>query len=389
MFDNIRGVIAFKGEGISADTFINDIRDNRIVCYQLKIIKGCIYGKIYRRDYKLLKKLAEKNGISLSVIKTKGLVFKIIPYKRRYGFIAGFLISIFIIILLSNTVIKIEIQGNKDISTEQILAILNEYGVCEGKFIPSLDYQSIERRILISDKRIAWIGIRNIGGRVAVEVDEMVKSPLIIPQNVPCNIVSSKNAQIISAKVFSGKLMVKAGDGVREGQLLISGAVTDKRGKSVALHSYGEIIGQYTEKQSFSQPFSEEIYVKTGNEITKSQLKFFGLRIPLYLKNDTGNLECEYEESISYISFFSMNLPIGIVHQKYRPFTKSLVDYSEAEAETLINNKIAVFEENFLKNKTIISKEIQKTTDEEELKFTVLYTLQGTIGEEKEFLLKN
>ena len=389
MFDNIRGVIAFKGEGISADTFFNDIRENGIVCYQLKIIKGCIYGKIYRRDYKLLKKLAEKNGISLSVIKTKGLVFKVIPYKRRYGFIAGFLISIFIIILLSNTVIKIEIQGNKDISTEQILAILNEYGVCEGKFIPSLDYQSIERKILISDKRIAWIGIRNIGGRVAVEVDEMVKSPLIIPQNVPCNIVSSKNAQIISAKVYSGKLMVKAGDGVREGQLLISGAVTDKRGKSVALHSYGEIIGQYTEKQSFSQPFSEDIYVKTGDEITKSQIKFFGLRVPLYFKNDTGNLECEYEESITYISFFSMKLPIGIVHQKYRPFTKTTAKYSEEEAETLINNKIAVFEENFLKNKTIISKEIQKTTDEEELKFTVLYTLQGTIGEEKEFLLKN
>ena len=81
MFDNIRGVIAFKGEGISADTFINDIRENGIVCYQLKIIKGCIYGKIYRRDYKLLKKLAEKNGISLSVVKTKGLVFKVIPYK--------------------------------------------------------------------------------------------------------------------------------------------------------------------------------------------------------------------------------------------------------------------------------------------------------------------
>ena len=84
-----------------------------------------------------------------------------------------------------------------------------------------------------------------------------------------------------------------------------------------------------------------------------------------------------------------MNLSIGIVHQKYRPFTKTTAKYSEEEAETLINNKIAVFEENFLKNKTIISKEIQKTTDEEALKFTVLYTLQGTIGEEKEFLLKN
>lgn len=388
MFDNIRGVITFKGEGISIENFINCIRENKIVCFDLKVIKGEVYGKIYRRDFKRVKEIAIKNSICLSIEKKKGVVFKVIPYKRRYGVIVGVIFSLALITFLSNIVLKIEINGNKAVPTEHILSLLNDYGICEGKFIPSLNYPSVERNILISDNRIAWIGIRNIGGRVCVEVDEIVKSPSIIPQNVPCNIVASKPAQIIDIKAYNGKVLINRGEAVKEGQLLISGAYTDKRGKSVTLHANGEILGQYSEKDVFSQPLCEEIKTTT-NEINKNELKFFGMKIPLYFKKDIDSEEYECDEYTNNFSFFSMKLPVGIVHQRYRPIKKITTTYSEEEATKLLDQKVADFENNFLKDKKIISKEIQKSVTKDEVKYSILYILQGEIGKQQEFISKN
>lgn len=384
MLDNIRGVIIFKAEGMDLEKFINILREHTIICYDLSVVKGCLYGNIYRKDLKILKEIADKNQTSISIVDRKGAIFKAIPYKRRYGIVAGIIISLLIITLLSNTIIKIEYQGLIDIPEEDVCSLLNDNGLCIGKFIPALNYKSIERNVLISDDRIAWIGIRNIGGRVVVEIDEMVDAPYIIPKNIPCNIVADRDAQIIDAKVYSGKLTVCEGDGVKKDQLIVSGTLTDKRGKSQALHADAIIIGQYEEKVCFSQNYTDEIIVRSNDIISKNELQFFGFRFPLYIKNEAQNLECEYEENITYLSFFSSKIPIGVVHEKYIPFNKITVEYTEEEVGNIINRKIENFEQNLLEDKKIISKELQKNKSENDIEYVVLYTIQGPIGKNQE-----
>ena len=268
------------------------------------------------------------------------------------------------------------------------MSLLNDNGITYGKFIPNLDYLNAERNIMISMKNIAWVGIRNTGGRVVVEVDEMVKSPEIVPLNVPCNIVSTKDAQIINAKVYCGKLIPKVGEGVKKGDIIISGATTDKRGKSSILHAQGEIIGQYKEKMVFTQNFQEEVTILSGEEINKKEFQFFGIKIPLFLGEKVQG-EFEYEESTTYFSFFNITIPVGITHEVYRPFTKIIQSYDEIQAEENINNKISDYEENFLKNSKILLKETQKNTKENQMQVIILYTIEGPIGINKEFMAKN
>ena len=388
MFNDIRGVITFKAIGADLEDFINKVKSSKIPCFNIRSVDGAIIGKIYNKHYKELCYIATKQKIEISIESKKGLVYKAKRYKRRYGIIAGLIIATCFIFYMSNTVLKIEISGNVAIGDEQILSILNDNGISYGKFIPNLNYLNAERNMTTSMKNLAWVGIRNTGGRVVVEIDEMVKSPDVVPINVPCNIVATKSAQIINAKVYCGQLIPKIGDGVKEGDLLISGTAIDKKGKSTILHAQGKIIGRYEDKMTFTQDFQSEQNLLTGEELNKREFSFFGLKIPLYLGGQVDG-EYEYNESTTNFSFFNITLPIGITHQTYRPFKNQIVTYTKDEAEAEIQQKILNYEENLLKNQIIISKEIQKSDDKNQMQIVVLYTLEGEIGISKELMAKN
>ena len=111
-------------------------------------------------------------------------------------------------------------------------------------------------------------------------------------------------------------------------------------------------------------------------------------RNPLYLGGQVDG-EYEYNESTTNFSFFNITLPIGITHQTYRPFKNQIVTYTKDEAEAEIQQKILNYEENLLKNQIIISKEIQKSDDKNQMQIVVLYTLEGEIGISKELMAKN
>ena len=61
---------------------------------------------------------------------------------------------------------------------------------------------------------MAWVGIRHSGNRIVVDVDEIVEQPEMIKSNLP-SIISTKDAQIKSVKVYNGSLNYIVGDGVK------------------------------------------------------------------------------------------------------------------------------------------------------------------------------
>ena len=77
-------------------------------------------------------------------------------------------------------------------------------------------------------------------------------------KNTPCNIVASRDAQIKNVRLYSGMLVPMVGDGVKKGDIIVSGVVDTKYGRSFYVHSIGEITGIYTEKMTFSKPLECE-----------------------------------------------------------------------------------------------------------------------------------
>ncbi len=389
MFDNIRGVITFEAVTDEPETFINILKNSSVQVSEIKYKKGRLYGKIYRNNFAEICDMAEKNGIPVSIAEKRGSIFTIRKYRARYGISIGIILAFLMVAYLSNIVMSVEIYGNEMLTDKQIASLLNDCGIKIGAFIPNIDLRDAERQIVSSSDDIAWIGIRSSGCIIEAEVSETEPSPEMISTRTPCNVISSRNAQIVDIKnVHMGMLIPMLYDGVQKGDLLISGTVDDGKGGVYFAHAMGEIIGRYNEKVTFSQPFVDEI-TSYSDKVTRKYLNLFGLRIPLFVgKNDFG--QCEYDESFSYFRILNIELPIGMIISEYHPYQVESVSYSPEKARQILEDKIKMYEKNFYSGNdiSIVDKEVFFSETDTQMTVTVKYTIEGDIGITQEIMAK-
>ncbi|MCI8776082.1 MAG: sporulation protein YqfD [Oscillospiraceae bacterium] len=389
MLDSLRGTALFKAEGTNLYKFINSIRENNMVCTDQHCKKGAFYGRVYRSDMKRLEDLAESCDIKIEFVERKGFRFRLFSYRMRFGIIAGLLAAMLFVFYISNIVVTIEVCGNTEVTEEQIVSALSDIGIYKGRLIADIDFAQCEKKLRLSIPEIAWTGIRHTGSRIVVDITETVHPPEMVNDDIPCNIVSTKDAQLTYAEVYSGKLMKKIGDGVKKGDVIVSGVIEDEKGHIMKRHSMGKIKGIYTEEYVFEQPFEENGQIYTGEDTTKKYIDFFGFRIPLFLKKPEFE-SFDYTESTNKFMIFGSQIPIGIVHSSYSPFIYDKKTYTEEEADEKLQQQTALHEKNFYDSMGIEIKDRKITSQVtgEKMIYKVKYTLEGDIGMDYEIYVK-
>lgn len=388
MFKNIRGIVSFKACGENVYKFINQIRESHIVCTSQCCKNGFFYGQVYKRDVDKIFELAEKYGINIEITEKKGLRFKAYGYRFRFGIVLGILLVLGFVFYLSNIVVSIEVCGNVTVTDEQIVSSLLDIGIYKGKFIPDINFRSCEQKLRLSIPDIAWTGIRHTGSRIVVDITEAVDPPEMIQDDIPCNIVASYDAQITSAEVYSGQLVKKVGDGVKKGDIIVSGTVDTGNGHLIKKHAMGKIIGIYKTEVTFKQNFEESGQIYTDDQVTKKYFDFFGYRIPMFFK-DVDFDTYDYSESTNNFRILGKSIPLGIVHSSYTPFVYDTITYSEEEADKKLQQKTSLYEKNFYDNKGIkvIERNIEKRINGDHMEYVVTYSLEGPIGMDHEIYL--
>ena len=387
IFKHIFGVIDFKATGDNSLKLLNSIRKSDFICKNAYVKDNELHGRIYGNRINEITMLAQKNYMDIEIIKKSGLRYLLAKYKKRFGIAFGIVFSLALILFLSNTILKINITGCEDELGNKVLAVLETYGVSPRKFIPSLNFDEIEREIIDSLDNVSWASVRSSGGIITVNIHESTPKPYMVPTRLPSNIVSTKDAQIIDAQVYNGQLMVLKNEGVKKGDILVSGFVTDNKGQVTYYHSQAKIIGEYTEKITFEQKLIDTIKVESNKSYDRNYINFFSLRIPAFIGKNI-NEECIYTENTNYLSFFSLKLPIGITHKQYTPYVNKTEVYTSDQAKELVQNKISIYEKNFLTGCKIIDKQIIDNSTNEKIVITVEYKVQGSITSDKEILVK-
>ncbi len=389
MFDNIRGIITFEAVAPEPEAFVNMLRESPVSVSDIRLESGKIYGEVYRADFDEVKRTAERLGAQICVHSKKGGVFTVRKYRRRTGMLIGLVLAFAMVVYLSNVVMIVEVYGNETLTDKQVISLLRDQGIRIGAFIPSVDLREAERRIVSSSDDIAWVGLRSKGCKIQAEISEIGEFPDIVPTSVPCNSVSSRDAQIVEIKnVHMGMLVRMLHDGVKKGDLLISGTVDDGKGGVYFAHSMGEVIGRYTEKVVFRQAFEDERF-DYGEKLVRKKLCFFGLEVPLYIgKNNFSNYE--YDEETRYAELWGIKFPIGIINAEYKPYDIVPVTYSPEQAKTILEDKISLYEHNFFdgEDMTVVDKEVFFSEDSGEAKAVVMYTLESDIGVTREIMAK-
>lgn len=210
---------------------------------------------------------------SIEIVSYKGMKKILQSIFRNRHFILSIAISIFMMIAISNLVVNVEvIHSNKDI---RVLVEDELYDCGVKPFILKKSFRQLQeiKESIRSEHQsdIEWLEIEDAGMKYVVRVEERI---ITTPEPEPeyCNIVSTKDAVVLSAVPQKGQSMVLSNDFVKKDSVLISGKIVYNEETKSHVCADGVVYGNTWYRVSISIPFEHSTKNYTGKK--KNNLGF-------------------------------------------------------------------------------------------------------------------
>ena len=211
--------------GLNTERFLNMLIQDGIKLYSVKFCDKGIYVKLSVDDYKKIRKAVRITGVHTVIVKRYGIRFRIFEYRKRYFFVIGGLLFIILNIFLTGRIYKIKIEGNVFYSDEEIYEYIQNEGVDYGHRADDIDCTLLEQGIRNNFENISWVSVNISGSSLKINVRENKGVIIDSKGDAPCDIIAEKDGQITEMIVRAGTPMVKVGDMVTKGTVLVSSKV--------------------------------------------------------------------------------------------------------------------------------------------------------------------
>ncbi|WP_124998174.1 sporulation protein YqfD [Clostridium tagluense] len=278
-----KGTITMEIESFMPEKFINLLWKNGIVAKNIKKVNiTTLVLEVKLCDYVEISKVAKKTDTKIVIIGRNGLSFFLMKIKSRSVLLLGVILFVCIIYYLSTFVWNIEISTENYISPYELRNQIKGFGVSKGLRKKNIDVYDIENKLLRSNDEIMWVKARIEGVKLKVDVIERQSPPIIIVDKTPCNLIASKDGMIVRVFTTEGTAVVKEGDMIQKGDLLVKGE-QGKEESVYAVHAQGEVIAKTFYEEIKEVPLSSTARIKTGKSISNSYIKFANKKV--YLKN--------------------------------------------------------------------------------------------------------
>lgn len=369
LWNYIRGYVIIIVEGYFLEKFINICTHRQIYLWNVKWKKNStIVMKLSISNFRLLRPIAKKTHCRVHIIKKKGLPFILNRYKNRKAFVIGLGIFIVIFFVISSFIWDISVTGNSKVSTEVIMEKLSENGIKLGalKYNVNLD-ESVDNLMLELDD-LARISISLRGTKILVTVNERVSPPNLINRNVPCDLIAAKDGIIYSIVAKEGLEMVKVGDTVTKGQMLITGTVenvNNPKALPLMVHSMGIVKARtwYEASSKVEQKIVESKRTGLQKDMYSIVLftkifKLFHSKVPY---TNSEHIEIKKKFSIGE----NLVLPFGVIVDQYYEYELQQKEIDIATAQKNATDKaFASALEQIPKNAEIVKKDISFVQDD-------------------------
>lgn len=380
-------VIRFCASGARLPAFRDTLRHRGIACRNQQIRGNAFYAETDAAYEKRLSALASEYGVTLEILRRRGLRYPLLPYRGRCGIFAGLLCGALLLYHCNATVREIRITGNAEISEAELREALTALGVREGVPFRTLRYAWLEQRMCLAVSDIEWITLRKEGGRLIVDLTEERKAPPMETGRTPCNYVAAVPAEVTGMDVQNGFAAVKPGDIVKPGDMLISGVQTDEYGVSKWCRAAGSVTGRYPAVFTQEQPFVAELPVRSETR-TQTAFELLGREFPLSFAVPPDAPVTRCDRSRTPLTLFGRALPCAVIHKCYTVQETAVTVFSEEEAKALLEESAARFEHNFHAKDIIISRDAKFCRTDLGILLKINYVFEGVIGKTSEIFVK-
>ena len=359
MFEKLKnyfyGYVLFKATGGFPERFFNLCKNNDVFIWDIKEADGVIYAKVHIENYKKLRIFAKRAGMKISVQKKAGLPFVLFHNRRRFALPISILIFSFIIIFLSNFIWTVDVVGNERIPAEDIIEAFEELGVKPGTQKRRLDITDITNKALLKLDNIEWSTININGSNATIKVKEKIPVPQIKNSGNPqTNIVADVSGTVKRIDLYKGTSCVKVGEEVEKGNVLVTGAHTNKDTSITFGEASAYITAQTKQNLIYINDTSKNMRVYTKHK-KRFFISFFSIKFPinfLFLQKDENY---DYFKSSSFIEINNKKLPVGIITESFDIYQNEKLTLDNKISTLISLQKMMQNRERFLSDKQLIS----------------------------------
>ena len=285
-----------------------------------------------------------ERGIEVSVGEVRGFPSVCRRVLRRPGLIVGGALGLVLLVMSSRIVWDVRVEGNSRLSSREVEQTLQACGFGVGSSTEELELDRLENRVLIADRRIAWISV-NLRGTVAyVQIREAERAPKG-DETRPANVVASRGGVIERIELDEGGVVVAAGDRVGEGDLLVSGiydsAILGLRTTRASARVYARTVREIEISIPFS--YEQKVYDTTSDAASVAHsINFFGKIVNFSKSTGNEGVLCdtiERKRSLGPVS--GVGFPVTLDTVWYLPYEIRTLERTYAEAEELAYRELA------------------------------------------------
>lgn len=340
----LRGYVEIAVTGAFPERLLNLCAQNRLQFWRLCWLDETSFTfRVALRDRKRLDELArramcdlEERGRRGAAVVAEGIV------DRRWGFLLGLGLCVLAVGFLSRFLLVVEVSGNQRVPTAVILSQLQRVGVRPGAYGPGIREREAANTALLGLPELSYLAINIYGTRAEVIVREAEKTPELLEEDVPADVVAAADGIIEDIHVESGRAAFQDGDVVAKGETLISGTLDLKEpaGGTVdfgylVVHAAGSVTARTWRTLEETIPLTRQVKEYTGEESRGYGVKFLWFDVDFFENSSISQGRYDKITETAELTLFGRAMPAALTTVTCRGYTlrEEPVDRDAAAAE--------------------------------------------------------
>lgn len=404
----LTGTVQLLVSGHGLEKFINMATGRGILLWDIqRLDENKILISVRLSAVHPLRHIARSTGCKFHCQDRKGLPFLWLKICRRKSLLIGAAIFFIGLYLLSSLVWSVEVQGNKEVSKQQILQTAETAGLKKWIFMWTIEPTEIETAIQDKIDTLSWVGVVKKGTKVMIQVAEKVSPPE--QDEHPAHIVATKSGLVKEVLVLSGNPLVQEGDTVTPGQILISGIILPPElpleqeqipedenqekiveGEKTIVHAKGLVRARVWYEGYGEALLHEEGIRSTGEYISRVCMKIGDKEIMLKgPKTIPAGYEQQERQVKKPLQWRNLAAPVELITEKYLRMENFTEDRTLAQAKSLAKERaMQEIAQKMPKNAQVLvqeDKDLQVKNAEGLVRIKVFVEALEEIGKEKKF----
>lgn len=316
----------FTLSGLNLERFMNTLQKESIPLQSARRTDArTLRCECYTADLPAIQALAQDKGWSLKDVTPLGFSAFLARLRARPGVLIGAVLALAAMLIASQFVWRIDVYGAEAYKAD-IAAFLKEEGLYIGMPKASVDAARLEDALTRRYPKIAWFQVYVYHVTLVVDCTQGVPLP-DLPKAEPGDVVASRDGVVASVQVFSGTPLVKAGDIVHKGQVLIEGRERGQDEQWTAVRARGVVNARCWRTELVKLPIYDLSSEETGRSVSQALICTPWFSIPA---------QPEAPEYLAYNTYIELRPVVGAffpVYQKTLEWREVSMEYALRDVE--------------------------------------------------------